>query len=118
MNHAEDRLHKAIWCQLQRLLPDGAVAQSFENRQNGAIEGRRRKERGCLPGWPDMGIVWNTRTYYIELKTAAGKLSEAQKERHAQLRAAGAPVAVCRSLEDVLYFLETHDVPLKGVVMA
>lgn len=79
MNHAEDRLHKAIWCQLQRLLPDGAVAQSFENRQNGAIEGRRRKERGCLPGWPDMGIVWNTRTCYIELKTAAGSCQRSRR---------------------------------------
>ncbi|MCG4273917.1 VRR-NUC domain-containing protein [Acetobacter senegalensis] len=118
MNHAEDRLHKSIWQQLQHLLPDDAVPQSFENRQNGPIEGRRRKERGCLPGWPDMGIVWNSRTYYIELKTATGRLNPAQKACHARLRAAGAPVAVCRSLEDVLYFLETHDVPLKGAVMA
>lgn len=118
MKHEEDRLHKSIWQQLQHIIPDDATAQSFENRQNGPIEGRRRKGRGCLPGWPDIGVVWNTRTYYIELKTPTGRLSEAQKQRHAELKAAGAPLAVCRSLEDVLFFLERHGMPLKGTVMA
>lgn len=118
MKHEEDALHKSIWQQLLRLLPDDATAQSFENRQNGPREGARRKARGCLPGWPDLGIVWNSRTYYIELKTPTGRLSPAQMQRHAELRAAGAPVAVCRSLEDVVFFLERHDVPLKGAVMA
>lgn len=116
--HTEDRLHQHIWRALQFVLPPGAVAQSFENRGNGQREGARRKARGCLPGWPDMGIVWDTRTHYIELKAPKGRLSSEQKEKHAELRAAGAKVGVCRSLDEVVDFLRECDIPVRGEVMA
>ncbi|KXV48735.1 hypothetical protein AD945_06180 [Gluconobacter albidus] len=116
--HTEDRLHQHIWNALQFILPAGAVPQSFENRQNGAREGARRKARGCLPGWPDLGIVWNERTYYIELKAPKGRLSPEQKVKHAELRAAGAKVGVCRSLDEVIDFLRSVGMPVRAEVMA
>ncbi|KXV70987.1 hypothetical protein AD952_11115 [Acetobacter cerevisiae] len=116
--HEEDRLHTHIWKALQFLLPDDAVAWSTENRQMGPREGMRRKMRGCVPGVPDMEIHYQGRTFLIEIKTPKGSVTKVQRDMHKRLKAAGIPVSVCRSLEDVLYFLETHDVPLKGVVMA
>lgn len=116
--HEEDRLHTHIWKALQFLLPDDAVAWSTENRQMGPREGMRRKMRGCVPGVPDMEIHYRGRTFLIEIKTPKGTVTKVQRDMHKRLKDAGMPVSVCRSLEDVLYFLETHDVPLKGVVMA
>ncbi|KAA8387634.1 VRR-NUC domain-containing protein [Acetobacter sp. DmW_136] len=116
--HEEDKLHTFIWKALQFMLPDDAVAWSNENRQCGPREGFRRKQRGCVPGVPDMVVNWKGRPLYIEIKTPKGTISKVQRDMHKRLKATGAPVAVCRSLEDVMYFLETHDVPLKAAVMA
>lgn len=116
--HEEDRLHTHIWKALQFILPDDAVAWSTENRQMGPREGMRRKARGCVPGVPDMEIHHRGRSFFIEIKTPKGTVSKIQKDMHQRLKRAGHAVAVCRSLEDVLFFLESHDVPLKGMVMA
>ena len=78
----------------------------------------RRKARGCVPGVPDMEIHHNGRSFFIEIKTPKGTVSKIQKDMHQRLKRAGHAVAVCRSLEDVLFFLESHGVPLKGTVMA
>ena len=116
--HEEDRLHTYIWKALQFILPDDAIAWSTENRQMGPREGLRRKMRGCIPGVPDMEIHYQCRSLFSEIKTPKGTMNKAQRDMHKRLKAARMPVAVCRSLEDVLFFLESHDVPLKGVVMA
>lgn len=116
--HEEDRLHTHIWKALQFILPDDAVAWSTENRQMGPREGMRRKARGCVPGVPDMEIHYNRRSFFIEIKTPTGTVSKPQKDMHQRLKRTGHAVAVCRSLEEVLFFLESHDVPLKGMVMA
>lgn len=118
MRHDEDRLHTHIWRALQFALPPCVEAQSFENRQNGAREGARRKARGCLPGWPDLGIIHRGVTYYVEIKTPTGRLTKEQRERHASLRAAGAIVSVCRTLDEVLEFLRANGVPVRMEVMA
>jgi len=116
--HDEDRLHTYIWRILKFALPDDAVPQSFENRQNGVREGARRKARGCRPGWPDIGVVYRGVTYYVEIKTPKGRLSPEQKMRHTELRAAGARVGVCRSAEEVLAFLRESGIPMRAEVMA
>ena len=118
MKRPEDRLHETVWRVLKYALPDDAVAISHENRQNGLREGARRKRRGCLPGWPDLQILWARRCILIELKATTGRVSEAQKEMHARLERAGVGVAVCRSVPDVLAYLTACGVPLKAAVTA
>lgn len=73
-------------------------------------------ERGgrvfCTKGIPDLYVFGlkngQPLAFWLELKTPTGKLSEAQKERHTELRAAGQPVYVPRSLEDVLEILSGY----------
>lgn len=118
MNRTEDRLHEQVWNVLRHALPHGAVCTSHENRQNGALEGARRKKRGCIPGWPDMQVLWKNRVFFIELKAPGGALSKAQRDLHEQIEATGHDVAVCRSVEAVLAYLESCGIPLKAEVMA
>lgn len=58
---------------------------------------------GQLSGVPDL-VFWlpDGRTASIELKTPKGALQPSQRAVHAQLRELGHPVAVCRSVDEVL----------------
>ncbi|MBS1029227.1 VRR-NUC domain-containing protein [Gluconobacter albidus] len=119
MKRLEDRLHEQVWNALRYALPADAVCTSHENRQNGIREGARRKRRGCLAGWPDIQIIWNSRTYLIELKApGGGSLSSVQKDMHERIERAGGSVAVCRSVDGVLNYLSACGLPMRGAVMA
>jgi hypothetical protein len=72
---------------------------------------------GFNAGYPDLLIMWDAKTLWIELKTSKGKLSEAQQHTHALLAACNIPVAVCRTIEDVLLVLRTHGVPMNKLVI-
>jgi len=61
----------------------------------------RLKASGLKAGVPDLMLIFGGKPYFIEIKTPLGKLSRSQQEMHARLRAAGAQVAVCRSVEEV-----------------
>lgn len=116
MRHCEDILHASIWRGLKLLLPDDCLAWSVENRGNGEREGKRRKIRGCVPGVPDLHFLNNGRLLLVELKTRSGRLTEAQECFHNRARFCGAPVRVCRSLEDVVAFLTENGVKIRGAV--
>lgn len=118
MKRPEDRLHEQVWNALRYSLPADAVFISHENRQNGIREGARRKRRGCLAGWPDIQIIWNSRTYLIELKAPGGSLSSVQRDMHERIERAGVPVAVCRSVDGVLNYLSACGLSMRGEVMA
>lgn len=113
----EDELHQsvadALW---SGLLPSDAVWTTWELRNAaGQIEGARRKRLGALPGWPDIGVLWDGRLVLIELKRSRyGALSEAQRALHPRLHAAGHPVAVCRSVPEVLDTLRGRGIPVRG----
>lgn len=64
-------------------------------------EPRRSKVRA---GWPDIsGVIPRTgRAFFIETKSATGRLRAEQKRVIAHLRAAGALVIVARSMDEVI----------------
>jgi hypothetical protein len=86
---------------------------------NGAVLGARQaimmKRTGQLKnGVPDLVIVYLRRAIFIELKSAKGRLTDDQSKAHGQLVLAGAVVCICRSLNDVVAFLDVLQIPLKG----
>lgn len=117
----EDELHQAVADALWRgVLPRDAVWTTWELRNAASkAEGARRKRLGALPGWPDMGVLWDGRLVLIELKRErGGYLSDAQRLLHPRLADAGHPVAVCRSVPEVLDTLRSRGVPVRGRVAA
>lgn len=115
--HHEDNLHTQIARVLRAILPASVVWTSTENRHNGVREGARRKARGCRAGWPDMQFGHAGRTIFVELKHGKNGASKDQRDLHEELREQGFPVAVCRSLDDVVAFLKENEFPMRGGVI-
>ena len=69
---------------------------------------------GLLPGIPDLSVACpGSRILYFEVKTAKGRLSEAQAEIVRRLRAAGCLVAVVTSIDDVERALAGWNIPTR-----
>jgi len=65
--------------------------------------GAELKAQGMRAGVGDISIVSPTGRYHeLELKTATGRLSPAQRERQEQLRASGVMVETAYGLDDAL----------------
>src|SRR4051812_13080896 len=116
----EADLHVAVADALRVLLDPSAVFTSWDlANAKSAVEGARKRRRGCLPGWPDLGIWWGGKLVLIELKRErGGVLSRKQRELHAKLAAADFPVVVCRSVHQVLDAVAAAGIPLRGQVAA
>jgi hypothetical protein len=126
----EDALHQAVANLLDGILlpptqwvtfPAGGYALS-------ASAAARLARIGLKPSWPDIQIISDGRFYGLELKTRTGVLSKSrevrtrwggtrtvmgQVEMLRALEAAGARVAVCRSVDDVLHELKRWQIPTR-----
>jgi hypothetical protein len=98
----EQRLQRAVADYLAWALLPPAISTSHPAGGGGELRGKILKGTGNRAGWPDIEIIANDGRFYgIELKSARGVLSEAQRRTLPAINAAGAPTAVCRSLDDV-----------------
>ena len=99
----------------------GEVAWTAIDHANAkdALTGAIRKARGVKPGLPDFTFGWQgAPRSWIELKTSDGALSVAQRQRHAEIRAVGERIAVCRSTMDVLRVLTEWGCPMRARIAA
>ena len=83
------------------------------------VAGERLKKMGYRKGWPDIQIVFGGWSHFIELKDEkTGVVSPEQQACHEDLRAAGAPVAVCTSVEEVERVMRAWGIPLQATTGA
>lgn len=68
---------------------------------------------GVRAGLPDLAIVHDGSLFWLELKSADGRLSAAQLAMHARLRDAGCEVAVVRSVEEAVRALAAWNIPTR-----
>ena len=103
----EDDIQAAIVRYLRTMLPHGWIVQSTANKPRSKQQGAREKRLGAVSGWPDLAIygrepLWDAAVcYFIECKSARGRLEPEQIEVHARLMDCGFPIRVARSLDDV-----------------
>lgn len=71
----------------------------------------RLKWQGLRPGMPDLGLCWQSKIGFIEVKSWVGRLSPEQTEVHGILRSKGHLVAVCRNTDDLIATLTEWNVP-------
>lgn len=108
---------------LQRSIISALAAIGVEaiRQQCGLARGAKGGRMQMAPnGTPDLQLVM-FRTSYLEVKTAKGKLSLVQLNRHAELEQAGARVAVVRSVTDAFWIVKKwqgDDAYLKRLVEA
>jgi len=70
------------------------------------IEAAIFKGQGVRAGIPDICIIKGGKSYFIELKSAKGRMSPAQEHIKEMLEMVGSPVLVCRSLDEVKWCLQ------------
>jgi len=124
MNRPEQDLQKAVVRTLRVCLqppPEGPFIFAPDpgvqmGGQHAARIGGIRKSMGVRAGVPDLMFVWRGKAIGIELKRADGRLTKEQKEAHADLTLAGAVVTTARSVDEVLEFLTTLGMPIRGRV--
>lgn len=111
----EDALQKQVIEYLRLALPDAVIWATPNQAGTRTVgETRRLKGMGVLAGFPDICILHETVLTCIELKAPGRSLSDVQKELHPKLRAAGAIVHTCKSLEQVQAILELEGFQLKA----
>ena len=114
MRRPEQGLQRSVMAYLDAVLPPNAWSFHPPNGgKRGAIEGAIFKAMGTRAGLPDIGILFDGRCFWIELKAAAGKLSETQTKAHTRLWEAGCPVVVCRSIDEVRTALLGWAIPIR-----
>lgn len=79
--------------------------------KGGMVAMQRAKKAGLLVGLPDLCLICDYSTViFLEVKSAKGVLSDAQKNVHYELKRMGHKVEVVRSVEDVQHILK-HQLP-------
>ncbi len=116
-NHPEDDFHMAVADYLDLALPEDAVWTTIPAGGGGKVRGARLKAMGYKAGWPDLQVVYRGRLICIELKSAKGRLSPAQRAMHERLTLAGALVYTATRIEEVEGFLRAT-VPLRATTGA
>lgn len=116
-SHEEHNIQKAICVYLGMSLPKDAAFWAVPNggnrpdiiTKNGrkfSLEGARLKAEGVRPGVADLMILWGGRLICLEVKTAKGRQSEAQKAWEQHITTCGALYRVVRSVDEVKDFLD------------
>ena len=107
MKHPEQNIQKLV---LQHLKWRGYRDIFFFHPANGGyrkpVEAAILYSLGLVAGVPDLIILRKGHCYGLELKTAQGRLSEAQGRTIELMRAAGCTVGICYGLQDALAWLE------------
>jgi hypothetical protein len=110
----ESAIQKSIVQGLRILLPHGWLVQSTANKPRSKVAGAIEKGMGAIAGWPDIAVYGDMggddedfrailpTVWFLEVKTAKGRLSPAQVEVHDRLKDLGYEVGVARSLDDAL----------------
>lgn len=118
-NRPEQTLHRQVAQFLDMALPATAFFCHVPNGgKRGKVEAAIFKSLGVKAGTPDLLIVWQGRCFWIELKSATGRLSNVQRGLLNRLRSAGCETAICRSLEHVMEQLDVWGIPTRGRIAA
>jgi hypothetical protein len=108
MRRPEQQIHMAVVDHLAWRRTPGTF---YFHVPNGGYRTRAEagifKRMGVVKGCPDLCIIGNGRAFFIELKSAKGRLSDDQKACHEALREAGATVGVAGGIDDSIALLET-----------
>ncbi len=95
------------YCQLNHILCNHTPNEG----KRSLSEGKKLKEMGLSPGFPDISILEPKGKYhgfYIEMKRVGNKLTSDQRTWLDNLRARGYATALCYSADDAIKLIEKY----------
>jgi hypothetical protein len=115
----EDAFHRDVARYLTAVIAQPGIASpkhviwfSIEGRAKRSLrEGAANRARGVISGVPDIVILHQVRTFFIELKSPVGRVSHVQETFHHELARNGIPVLVARGLDAIMRALDTWEIP-------
>jgi len=120
----EIELQIAVMDMLGYALTDNAMALHIANQGKRSPRfGSELKRMGMLPGVADIVVFWEggyaigPRVGWIELKSEDGRASPAQENFAKRVVHIGHRYALCRSVDEVLNYLDMWHVPHKPVTL-
>jgi hypothetical protein len=106
-NRPEQAIQKAVFAHLTARPARGVFAFHVPNGGwRSLVEASIMKGLGVRAGVPDIIAVRDGRAYGLELKAPGERLTAVQRDAHAALSEAGAPVEVACGLDDALIVFE------------
>lgn len=119
MKREEQEFHKQVAHLLSAILPSASFWWHTPNGgKRSKIEAAIFKALGVKKGFPDIGILWQGRAFFIELKRSDEKPTMDQIACHTSLRAAGCPVELATTIDEVMAALRIFDIPTRGRIAA
>jgi hypothetical protein len=117
--HEESNLQRAVHQYLSWALPDNAVHFAIPNGLMRSKKAAARAQGEAVrAGIPDLCVIHMGRATFVELKSAKGIVSAAQRAMMAKLYYCGCEVVVCKCVPEVQAALQHLGVPLKALVAA
>ncbi len=110
----EIRLHCAALQYLRVTCPNCLVFHVPNGGARTAATGKMLKAMGLHPGVFDLTVIGpDGQHYYLEAKTAKGRLSPAQEAFKFELIRRGVPYVIFRNLGDVEAFIRQYKIPTR-----
>ena len=110
----EDILQQQVLNAFNYLLPKDAFFTHFPLGGGGKRHGAKMKRLGAKRGTPDLCVLWGGNSYWIELKSKAGRVSSDQFAVHQAMIKAGAFVDVIRDLPQLDAVLRRWGIPQRS----
>src|SRR5215216_6262201 len=99
----EGAIQRTVFAHLRwRSAPDVFAFHVPNGGARRRVEAAILKGLGVVAGVPDVVAISAGRAFCLELKTATGRISAAQRATHEAMRAAGAVVGVAAGLDEAL----------------
>lgn len=120
MKRPEQQLHQAVARYLDLALPADSWWTTIGHGWGklGKATAGIGKSCGIKAGVPDILILYNGTAHFLELKSGTGRLSKVQQAAADAIINTHAHWALCRSLNDVTFFLKAWSIPTRARVAA
>jgi hypothetical protein len=109
----EQDFHKMVAEYLDLVLTPETFWTTIPLGGGGRLRGAVLKGMGVKAGVPDILLVHRERAFFIELKSARGRMSDAQIETGIKLSIAGGRTFLCRSIDDIRDALNWFGIPTR-----
>lgn len=108
----EDQLQRACISYLAYQFRGAMFHHSPNEGKRNPITGKRNKDLGTSPGFPDLLIFYQGTKLAVEFKTKKNQATPTQKQWLETLQQHGFFCYLCYSLDDFVKILNTHLIPL------